>query len=125
MDASILIVVAAVFAYCFQVQKLSFKTRPEMIRGFELMNFETGQNEAEIFHGAVNIRAMQKEDYATSVYCENLNWLGNSKIIMMYGFQWFSMVTKKASMFITITAGLYVVRGKYTGVDPIMSLLLF
>ena len=44
---------------------------------------------------------------------------------VMGGYQYFSLIAKQGSIFLTLSAALHVVLGKRHGVDPIMSLMLF
>ena len=68
---------------------------------------------------------MKSQTSALATYTEAQNYNTLAQMTVMGGYQYFSLIAKKGSMFLTLSAALHVVLGKRHGVDPIMSLMLF
>ena len=68
---------------------------------------------------------MQSQDSALKTYSESQNYNTLAQMVVMGGYQYFSLIAKQGTMFMTLSACLHVLVGKSKGVDPITSLMLF
>lgn len=97
-----------------------------MNRAYGMFHQAVGQCESELLGGAIHIRSMQTQESALRIHAEFQNYNTLAEMVVMGGYQYFSLIAKQGSMFLTLAAALYVIYGKTkTEVDPIMSLMLF
>ena len=96
-----------------------------MNRAYCMFMHQAGQGKHELLSGASSIRAMQTQASSLATFTEAQNYNTLAQMTVMGGYQYFSLIAKKGSMFLTLTAAMHVIFGKRHGVDPIMSLILF